>query len=199
MYKAKILKLGIDDCDDFWGCSLKMGRRRICVGKKGEDQLRKENCSNLVLNWKKNSTNNKTLQRTFGNLKEEMWRSSKFSVCKNAFILFMFVISALEFPSGWCCLAWSDFNPLQKAFLNFPVLISHFFFTCIETFVFQREKKVFFSSYHLITSCVTFAVGACIFYIIHKSMEDTCTWQLSPYFLEQDANPGVKFQARASV
>lgn len=53
----------------------------------------------------------------------------------------MFVIPALEFPSGWCCLAWSDFNPLQKAFLSFPELTSHFFFTSNESFLFQGKKK----------------------------------------------------------
>lgn len=139
------------------GCSLQMRKRTVCMGKKGEDWLWEDNCSNLVFSLKKTSTNNKTPQRTFGNLKEEKWRSIKFSVCRNTFILFMFVISALEFPSGWCCLAWSDFNPLQKAFLNFPELTSHFFFTSNESFLFRGKKKKIFlplscvllqSSYH---------------------------------------------------
>lgn len=120
-----------------WGCSLQMGK-----GKKGDqDWLWEDYCSNLSLSLKTPSANNKTLQRTFGNLKEELWKSSKFSICRNAFILFMFVISALKLPSGWCSLAWSDFNPLQKACLNFPLLTSQFFFASNESFLFQGKKK----------------------------------------------------------
>lgn len=163
-----------------WGWSLQMGK-----GKKGEDDwLWEDNCSHIVLSLKKPSTNNKTLPRTFGNLKE-MWKSSKFSICRNAFLLFMFVISALEFPSGWHCLAWSDFNPLQKAFLNFPLLTSHFFFASNESLLFQGKRRSFFcclvtiflSSYHLQCDLCCWSLH----FLCHsKVMGDTCNLELTP-------------------